>query len=168
MKKTTLIIWAIIFGFMALVIFQNQAFFMARQSLRINFGIFDVYHAPEFPIAVIFLIFFLAGIVIAYLFNFPARFRARQTIKKLNATIASHNSEVAGLKSEIQSLKGEDASAEELPAETMAETNEIKKRTGDHFTEKGDEKTEEISIEKQAANPTENSEETASEKHLSS
>jgi len=65
-------------------------------------------------------------------------------------------------------LKGEEAPAEKPTAESITKTNEIKKRTGDQFTEKVGEKTEEISIEKQSANPTENSEETAIEKHLSS
>ncbi len=41
MKKATLIIWLIIFGFIALVIFQNQTFFMAKESYRINLGIMD-------------------------------------------------------------------------------------------------------------------------------
>ena len=106
MKKATLIIWVIIFGFIALVIFQNQTFFLAKQSLRINLGVFQEYHSPELPNAVLALIFFFAGLLIAYLFNFPARFKARRTIKKLNATIADHNGELSGLRREINTLKG--------------------------------------------------------------
>ena len=66
MKKATLIIWAIIFGLLALVIFQNQEFFLGKQSLRINLGVTEEYLIPELPIAVLVLIFFFFGIVIAY------------------------------------------------------------------------------------------------------
>ena len=90
MKKATLIIWAIIFVFIALVIFQNQTFFMTKHSLRLNLGFINEYHTPELPIAVVFIFFFFSGLVIAYLFNFSTRFKARRTVKKLNATITSH------------------------------------------------------------------------------
>ncbi len=112
MKKATLIIWAIIFGVIALLIFQNQVFFLTNQSLRVNLGVIEAYHTPELPIAVTFLLFFLAGIIIAYLFNISARFKAKRTIKKLNATIASHDADMAGLKGEIDSLKGINPPAE--------------------------------------------------------
>ena len=50
MKKATLIIWAIIFGVIALLIFQNKAFFLTNQSLQVNLGIIEAYHTPELPI----------------------------------------------------------------------------------------------------------------------
>ena len=106
MKKATLIIWAIIFGVIALLVFQNKAFFLTNQSLQVNLGIIEAYHTPELPIAILVLLFFLIGIFIAFLFSLSARFKARRTIKKLNTTIASHNSEMAGLRREIDSLKG--------------------------------------------------------------
>ena len=84
MKKATLIIWAIIFGVMALLIFQNQALFLKNESLRVNLGIFKEYNTPELPIAILVLLFFLLGILIAYLFSISARFKARRLIKKLN------------------------------------------------------------------------------------
>ena len=87
MKKGTMIIWVIIFGFIALVIVQNQTFFLAKQSFRINLGIFKEYHSPELPNAVMVLIFFFWGLFIAYLFSFARRFKANRTIKRLNATI---------------------------------------------------------------------------------
>jgi len=113
MKKSTLLTWAIIFGGIALLIFQNQAFFMAEQSLRLNLGVTEEYHSPQLPVAVPFIIFFLAGVVIAYLFNISVRFKARRTIKKLNATMASHSTELAELKTEIDCLKRLEAAAKE-------------------------------------------------------
>jgi len=53
----------------------------------IDFGVTDPYHTPELPIGILVLLFFLTGVVIAYLFSLSARFKARRTIKKLNTTM---------------------------------------------------------------------------------
>lgn len=106
MKKATLIIWVIIFGLIALVIFQNQAFFLARESFRINLGIFDEYLSPAIPNAVVMLLFFFSGLLIAYLFGFSSRFKAKRTIKRLNSNIVTQTNEITQLKSEVSKLKG--------------------------------------------------------------
>jgi uncharacterized integral membrane protein len=162
MKKLTLIIWAIIFGLIALVIFQNQAFFLAKQSLRVNLGIIDAYYSPELPNAVILIIFFLAGLVIAYVFNFPVRFRARQTIKKLNAKLATRDEEMSELKREIQNLKGEAISPEGRPIERLDEGSV------ERFHDGSDEKGVNISGGKQETQPFNQSDVKSSNKYLSS
>jgi uncharacterized integral membrane protein len=117
MKKATLIIWVIIFGFIALVIFQNQTFFLAKNAFRIDLGVFESYLSPQLPNAVLILMFFFSGIIIAYLFNFSARFKAKRTIKKLNNRITSRSKEMSELKREINALKGV-----ETPEEDQADT----------------------------------------------
>jgi len=153
MKKATLIIWALIFGVIALLIFQNQDFFLANQSLRINLGVLEAYHTPELPLAVLVLVFFLAGIIVAYLFNISARFKARRTIKKLNTTIASHNAEVAVMRREIDSLKGI-----ETPDDGKA-TDATQKLSDDSLADNQTEQTGTFSIDNKAGNPTENPDE---------
>ncbi len=86
--------------------YQNQEFFSAKQSLRIDFGVTAEYLTPELPIALLVLILFFFGIVIAYLFSISTRFKAKRSIKKLNTMVASHNKEVSELRSEIDSIKG--------------------------------------------------------------
>jgi uncharacterized integral membrane protein len=135
MKKATLIVWVIILGFIALVIFQNQTFFMTSHSLRLNLGVINEYHTPEMPIAVVFIFFFFSGIVIAYLFGLSTRFKARRTIKKLNATIMSHKNEAAELQSELNTLKEKEATAVQQAAESKTGTDEIIELTGDHLVE---------------------------------
>jgi uncharacterized integral membrane protein len=130
MKKATLIIWVIIFGVMALVIFQNKAFFLSNQSLRVNLGVTEAYHTPELPIAILVLLFFLTGIAIAYLFSLSARLKARRTIKKLNTTIASQNDEVTGLKREIDSLKGIETPENEPAPESKNDADDTQKLAG--------------------------------------
>ena len=136
MKKATLIIWVIILGFIALVIFQNQTFFMAKNSFRLNLGIFEEYLSPELPNAILLLIFFFSGVVIAYLFSFGARFKAKRTIKKLNITIASHINELSELKSEIKQLKGL-----ETPVDEQADTIKLDMNTTQQITDERDVET---------------------------
>lgn len=117
MKKATLFIWLIIFGFIALVIFQNQTFFLAKESYRINLGIIQEYLSPAIPNAALILFFFFCGLLIAYLFGFSARFKAKRTIKRLNNSITTHTTELTQLKDEISKLK-----AVEEPVDFQADT----------------------------------------------
>ncbi len=133
MKKATLIIWLLIFGFIALVIYQNHEFFTQKQSLLLDLGVTNEYHSPALPIAVYFIIFFLAGIVIAYLFNFSPRFKARRTHKKLNATIEAHEKKVTDLKREIETLKGIDSPMTAPPADMTAESEAVIELTNDNL-----------------------------------
>ena len=148
MKKATLILWVIIFGVIALLIFQNQDFFLTNQSLQVNLGVTEPHHTPELPVAILVLLFFLTGILIAFLFSLSTRFKARRTIKKLNATITSHNSEVADLRREIDSLKGI-----ETPEN---DTDATQKLTGDSNAEDQAGQTGTFSIDSKVDNPTEN------------
>ena len=86
MNKAKTVFWVIIVGFILLVFFQNQAFFLARQSLRINL-LFYQYQSPEVPGVVFFLAFFLVGLLIAYFFGLAERFQLKKTIKSLSAKI---------------------------------------------------------------------------------
>lgn len=148
MKKATLIIWVIIFGVIALLIFQNQGFFLTNQSLQVNLGVMEAYHTPEMPIAILVLLFFLSGILIAFLFSLSARFKARRIIKKLNTTIGSHNSEIADLRGEINSLKGIETPENDTDATQMiASDSNAEARAGQTGT---------FSIDSKADTPTEN------------
>ena len=164
MKKATLIIWAIIFGVIALLIFQNKDFFLANKSLQINLGIVEAYHTPELPIAILVLLFFLVGILIAYLFNISARFKARRQIKKLNAANASLKSDVEGLQKEVNSLKGIETPAEEQTSELQSDTDTTQKLSDDTIAGSTGEQTDTFSIDKKDDNPAEKQEETEEEK----
>jgi uncharacterized integral membrane protein len=111
MKKRTLIIWLIILGFIALIIFQNKAFFLeSKTALSINIWVAKAYQTPELANAIIVLGFFVFGLVVAYLFGLSARFKAKRAIKKLRADEAAYLKELNGLKDEIKKLKSIDAS----------------------------------------------------------
>ena len=163
MKKATLTVWVIIFGFIALVIFQNKGFFLeTKTSIGLDLGIVEAYKSPELPNAVFILIFFLCGIIIAYFFSFSARFKAKRTIKKLNTTIASHMNEMTELKGQINTLKGT-----EPPVDGQADTNKLdvnatQKITDDTAAETSADKTVKIGADETTSNPSEDSQEYSS------
>jgi len=158
MKKATLIIWAIIFGVIALLIFQNQSFFLTNQSLRVNLGIMEEYHTPELPIAILVLLFFLIGIAIAFLFNLSARFKSRRMIKKLNANNASLKSDNEGLRRENDSLKGVETPAEGQAPEIGGETDTTQKLSTDDIADSTAEQTGTFSIDKKDDSSTDTQE----------
>ena len=105
MRKFKIGFWAVIFGLMGIVIFQNQDFFMAKQSLRIDL-IFRNYETPELLRAILFAGIFLTGFVISYIFTLIDRFRFRKVVKSFGAEIDSQNENIALLIKELESLKG--------------------------------------------------------------
>jgi uncharacterized integral membrane protein len=164
MKKATLIIWVIIFGFIALVIFQNQTFFLAKNSLNFNLGVLAPYQSPELPNWVLVLFFFFFGLIIAHLFSLSARFKARRTIKKLNIAVTTHDKELSELKREINTLKGV-----ETPVDSQADTikldlNASQEITADAPGESSADKQSESATDTQTSNPSEMKEEDSSKK----
>jgi cell division protein FtsL len=164
MKKATLIIWVIILGFIALVIFQNQTFFLAKNTLRLNLGISEEYLSPELPNAVIFLIFFFCGVIIEYLFSVSTRFKAKRTIKKLNTNIAAHINELSELKREVNTLKGIETPVDEKADTVKLDMNATQKIANESPDESPADKTLKFDATAETSNPTEDTEEGSSEK----
>ena len=108
MNKAKLIIWLLVLGFMGLVIFQNEGHFLNyQQSLRLNLGVFPEYHSPQLPMVFFHLVFFLYGLLVAYCFGLPGRFRNRKAIKRLTIAATQREKEMAELNTELARIKGE-------------------------------------------------------------
>ncbi len=105
MKNFKIGFWAVIFGLIGIVIFQNQDFFMVKQSLTIDL-IFKKYETPEFFIAILFAAIFLTGFIISYIFTLIDRLKFRKAVKSLGAEIDSQNENITLLINELESLKG--------------------------------------------------------------
>ncbi len=132
MKKATVIIWAVIFVIIAFFFYDNWDFFSKDLSPNIRFVNGPIKPIPTF---VYFIIFFFFGFIIAYLFNFSTRFRAKRTNKKLNAQVATYEGEVSDLKRELSTLKGLETPTVEQAAETKTDTDAIIELTGDSLVE---------------------------------
>ena len=95
MKQVKLIFWLLILGFMGLVFFQNKAFFLVKNSLQIDLW-FEKYTIPEIANGLYFLGCFLIGLLLAYFYQLPERFRSGKNIKQLNAEVATLKAQAAG------------------------------------------------------------------------
>lgn len=103
-KRVKIGIWVIIIGFLALMVFQNQNFFLARQSLGLNLY-FKNYSLPEVVNLFLFFICFLAGLLFAAYFLFFDRFKLKKINKTLNTTINTHLGKISSLEKELETLK---------------------------------------------------------------
>ena len=121
MKKMKIAFWLLVFAFLALIIYQNIAFFRAPLSLQVNLG-FTEYATPEFQIWVFFIALFLLGILLTYLFCLPAKFGAGKNMRTLNAKIASQRNELDLLNKDILAMRNpapvEPAQGEPAPVGT--------------------------------------------------
>jgi exosortase/archaeosortase len=104
MKKIKIALWVIIFGFLALVMFQNKDFFMAKQGFGINLY-FVNYEVPEIYNAILFFAFFAAGLLVAYIFSLFSKFKSNKTIKDLKSSMTSSMQQMSVLKQELDALK---------------------------------------------------------------
>ena len=98
MKKFKIALWVLIFGFIGVIVFQNPDIFMQKQEIHLRLLVIDELVTPNLPIAVYFLAIFISGLLIAYFFSLPERFRSKKTIKKLNERIVAYVDEISELK----------------------------------------------------------------------
>jgi len=124
MNKVKMIFWLVILGFISLLIFQNQEFFLAKQGLRVNL-FFETFHTPDLPSAIFFLAFFLLGLLIAYFLGLYAKFKSRQMIKSLNLKVNSQAETISRIEAENESLKTA------LTEKNQEKTGEISEQPGD-------------------------------------
>ena len=161
MKKSTVIIWAIIVVVIVLVFQKNWDFFNTKQALNI---IFVKEPLPEQPIWRYFLIFFFFGFIAAYIFGFSARFKAKRAIKKLNTTTTKQDKELSDLKREIDALKSVETLVDSQADTIKLDLNTTQKIAKDAPAEKSADKQEKLAADRQTANPSEIKAEDSKEK----
>ena len=112
MKKFKLLLWLIILGLVALVVYQNLKFLMTQQTITVNLWIQQ--YSIELSIGVMMLGLFLTGLLISYFFSLAHRFRTRKMIRQLNEELTLERKKVAELESQRgkSSPPSSDASAE--------------------------------------------------------
>jgi len=121
MKKVKVLFWLLILGLIALVVFQNKGYFLdTQQVLRLNLKVFPEYQSPSFPVVAFHLMFFVFGLLVAYLFGTPHRLRRRKIITHLTAEGAAQQKEMESMRTELARLKGEPLPGE---PEVLTETS---------------------------------------------
>jgi uncharacterized membrane protein len=116
MKKVKIVLWIILIGIIAVIVYSNKNYFFdTKQSIQILVPFKEPYTFKEMPNAVYFLIFFVIGFFIAYFFSLAERFKSKKTIKNLNAAATSQLDEISTLKKEVNSLKASASSNKAAP-----------------------------------------------------
>ena len=123
MRKVKLVFWLILLALLGLVFWQNQAFFLEKKGVEIDYFVGN-YHLPALQIALYFLIFFLVGLLISYFSSLSERFVARKTIRKLNGELTDAGKRIADLEARLESRKGDDIKARQASTEEMANISE--------------------------------------------
>lgn len=114
MKKFKIVIWLLIIAFIGVVIYQNKGFFLQKEVFHLNL-IATAYATPEMPVAVVFVGFFVAGLLVAFLFSIPGRMRAGKTIRTLNDTIRSQGDALTAMKTDVDAIKAPAPPAPDVP-----------------------------------------------------
>ncbi|MFO7930818.1 MAG: LapA family protein [Thermodesulfobacteriota bacterium] len=96
MKKLKYLLWLVVIGLVALVLYQNKEFFTMQRSFGIDLYFFK-YDSPEMPTGVYYLAVFLIGLLISYFFTLRQKFRSRKTIRQLNEKVAADEKKIANL-----------------------------------------------------------------------
>ena len=118
MKKLKYVFWLILIAFLALLVFQNLAFFSEKNSLHIDLGLYQK-TTPPWTNGAIIAGFVGLGVFIMLIFYFSSRFgiyKANKTIKELRNTLDSRTKDLSDLKSQLASLKSGLHPSEETPA----------------------------------------------------
>jgi uncharacterized integral membrane protein len=108
MKKAKLVYWLLVLVGIGLVVFQNEGYFLeTQQVLRLNLRLFPEYQSPSLPLVAFHLLFFVFGLIVAYLTGALDRWRRRKAISRLTAEAAAQRKEIESMKAELARLQGE-------------------------------------------------------------
>ena len=105
LRNVKIVFWFIILIIIGLLGYQNKAFFMAKHSFELKLPFLSIVHTPELSNAVLFLIIFMTGFLVAYFFSLAKRFKSKKTIKDLKTSGASHQDDIATLRKEVETLR---------------------------------------------------------------
>lgn len=101
MNRFKAFFWIVLAGFILIVFFSNLDFFLESKPINLNF-IVKKYDLPAMSNAVISLVFFGIGILVAYFSNLPERYRLRKTIKIMKSTIESQDKEIERIRTRLK------------------------------------------------------------------
>ncbi len=102
MRKFKITLWILLLAVIGLFFYQNKDFFLSRPSLTFQIPFLEIYHIPQVPNAVLFVAFFVFGLLIAYFFSLLERFKSNKTLRDKEATISAQLEEIASLKGRLE------------------------------------------------------------------
>jgi hypothetical protein len=106
MRKTEVVVWLLIFGLLAVVIFENESISSTRNRAAVEPVRLADYRRRACRWRVPCRVFhFRPGGGLR--FSATARFKLRRAVKRLTVAVAGREKEILSLKTELAQLKGE-------------------------------------------------------------
>jgi len=99
MKKLKLVLWLIVLGLIAVIVYQNREFLMASQKIEVDLWVQE--YGAELTMGVILLGLFLGGLLISYFLSLAYRFKTRKAIRKLNEELNAERKKVSELEARL-------------------------------------------------------------------
>ena len=108
MKKFKAFIVLLVVVFVALVVYQNRAYFLTKQALSLSLGV-ETWHwtAPEIYNVYYFGGCLLIGIIISGYMGLMSKIKSRQIVKGLNTTLNAHLQTIETLRMELDKFKSD-------------------------------------------------------------
>jgi hypothetical protein len=116
MKKIKMVFLAVLAGLFVALFFQNQGFFLTRQSLGIDLWA-AAYRTPEISILIFVSALFVFGVLIGAFLGFSKQMKRKKTIRLLTADLKVHRQKIDELEKRLEFPASADAGT---PAEDAA------------------------------------------------
>lgn len=130
MKKLKYMFWLLLIGLLGVLVYQNLQFFSSQHSLQINLGFYQN-KTPDLATGAIIAVFVGIAVLLMLMLYFASRFesyRAKKTIKELNAGMEESADTISKLTAEVEMLKGggdDVSSTETLEDETDPQDGKV-------------------------------------------
>ena len=122
MKKVKIAVWVVLIGLVAVLIYQNQSFFLAKQIVSFNL-LFAEFKTPEVYNVFVCFAFLLAGLLLGLYFYLVYYLKSKKMVKLLNTTITNLEEQTKQLEAQLASTQRVEAfpeAADDMAPDTVA------------------------------------------------
>lgn len=108
MRNIKLVLWLVVIGLVALVVYQNSIYFTQHQVFALDVPfVARHFETPSLPNAVFLLFFFSLGLLTSFFLGLAGRLRTRREMRSLKTAVESQMDIIAALKKELELVKGD-------------------------------------------------------------
>ena len=122
MKKVKRAVWVVLIGLVAVLIYQNQTFFLAKQIVSFNL-LFAEFQTPEMYTVFVCFGFLIAGLLLGLYFYLLYYLKSKKLVKMLNTTVAAQEEKVKQLEAQLASTRRDESypqATDDMAPDTVA------------------------------------------------
>ncbi len=118
MKKVKLVILILILVFFGIIGYQNMGFLLVKHQFGLNLW-FASYQTPEIQNGILLLVFFVAGLLLAFISTLRSRWQSRRTIKALTSEVTDSSEKITALERDVAELRAVPQNVETVDESTV-------------------------------------------------